>query len=123
MAKAKFYENKEFLRRNLSLGLKKKLLKCYVFTVFIYGSEAWNFNKELCRKIRSFELWCYRRIFRISWTERITNTEVEERAGGTILLRSLLQRKLRYAGHILRGSSTQLHNLILEGFIEECYFG
>ena len=52
MAKAKFYENKEFLRRNLSLGLKKKLLKCYVFTVFIYGSEAWNFNKELCRKIR-----------------------------------------------------------------------
>ena len=44
--------------------------------------------------------------------------DVTQRAGGTILLRSLLQRKLRYAGHILRGSSTQLHNLILEGFIE-----
>ena len=118
IAKSKFWENKEFMRRNLSLHLKKKLLKCYVFTVFSYGSEIWNFNVSLCRKIKSFELWCYRQIFKISWRDRVTNEAVELRAGGTFLLDHLKQKKFRYAGHILRGSSSPLHNLILEGTIE-----
>ncbi|ELU18140.1 hypothetical protein CAPTEDRAFT_147673, partial [Capitella teleta] len=90
IAKSKFWENKEFLRRNLCLNLKKKLLKCYVFTVFSYGSETWNFSKPLYCKIKSFELWCYRQILKICWQHIVTNDAVEDRAGGMFLLKDLL---------------------------------
>ncbi|KAG1672345.1 Casein kinase II subunit beta [Nymphon striatum] len=121
IAKAKdyFWKCKEFLRSNLNITLKKRLLHTYIFSIVGYGSESWTYNKEITNKIRAFEYWTYGRILKISWTERIANEKVlqlmrtEEK-----LLKRLKERKMRFAGHVMRGSSGDLLNLILEGSIE-----
>ncbi|KAG1672680.1 Blastula protease 10 [Nymphon striatum] len=121
VAKAKddFWKCKEFLRANLIITLKKRLLNTYIFSIIGYGSEAWTFNKEIENKIRSFEYWCYRRILKISWMEKVSNKTVLQLMGAEeTLVKSLKQRKMRFAGHVLRGSSGSLVNLVLEGSIE-----
>ena len=118
-AKAKFWECKEFLRRNINVQLKVRLLRCYVFSVVAYGCEAWHYTNTNRRMLHSFEMWCLRRMLRISWKEKVSNEEVLLRAEiKRSLVLDLMQRKMSYAGHILRGSGGELPNVILEGRIE-----
>ena len=44
----------------------------------IYGCETWTIGKEDVNRIEAFEMWCYRRIMRISWMDRVTNEAVHE---------------------------------------------
>ncbi|GFS04178.1 endonuclease-reverse transcriptase [Elysia marginata] len=116
----KFYGKKELLRRNVGLNTKKRILACYIFSVFNYSCEAWTYSKTVQKKIQTFEMWCYRRLLKVPWTEKKTNKEIEQMDDvGEILLQQLnMKRKLRYAGHIMRGSSGPLLQLPLEGKIE-----
>ena len=61
-----------------STELKWRTLKACIFPVAIYGCEAWTISKTDKKKITSFEMKCYRKILRISWTERKTNASVLE---------------------------------------------
>ncbi|KAG1651717.1 Nitric oxide synthase, salivary gland [Nymphon striatum] len=64
------------------------------------------FNTEIENKVRSFEYWCYSRIIKISWMEKVSNKTVLQLMGAEeTLVKSLKQRKMRFAGHVLRGSS------------------
>ncbi|XP_069999418.1 uncharacterized protein [Penaeus vannamei] len=84
-----------------------------------YGSESWTYGKRVIRKIRAFENWCCWRILRIGWKDHVTNEMVEQWMGCQIKLAAMLcQRKARFAGHIIRGSSTGLASLVIEGTIE-----
>ncbi|GFR75524.1 endonuclease-reverse transcriptase [Elysia marginata] len=114
----KFWKNKELLRRNFGLNIKKRILACYIFSVFNDGCGAWTYYK-VQKKIQTFEMWCYRRLLKVPWTEKKTNKEIIEMADvDERLLQQLMKRKLRYAGHIMRGSSGPLLQLSLEGKIE-----
>ena len=85
-----------------------------------YGSEAWNFSSTVNEKINAMEMWCYRRILKISWEEMISDEKVLDIIGKRkSLLQDLIRRKMRFAGHIMRGSSGLLPRLVLEGMIEE----
>ncbi|CAH2234846.1 jg13248 [Pararge aegeria aegeria] len=55
--------------RNLSLPLRTRVLRCYVFSVLLYGVETWTLTEAQCKKIEAFEIWVYRRMLRISWVE------------------------------------------------------
>ncbi|GFR82438.1 endonuclease-reverse transcriptase [Elysia marginata] len=102
----KFWENKELLRRNVGLNTKKRILPCYIFSVFNYGCEAWAYSKTVQKKMQTFEIWHYRRLLKVPWTEKKTNKEIIKMADvGERLLQQLMKRKRRYAGHIMRGSS------------------
>ncbi|GFR66284.1 endonuclease-reverse transcriptase [Elysia marginata] len=63
----KFWENKELLQRNdgLNNNTKKRILACYIFSVFNYGCEAWTYSKTVQKKIQTFEMWCYRRLLKV----------------------------------------------------------
>ncbi|GFS04839.1 eukaryotic translation initiation factor 3 subunit F [Elysia marginata] len=63
-------------------------------------------------------MWCYRRLLKVPWTEKKTNKELQMADVGERLLQQIMKRKLRYAGHIIRGSSEPLLQLSLEGKIE-----
>ncbi|GFR82201.1 endonuclease-reverse transcriptase [Elysia marginata] len=64
-------------------------------------------------------MWCYRRLLKVPWPEKKTDKEITQMANvGERLLQQLMKRKLRYAGHIIRGSSGPLLQLSLEGKIE-----
>ncbi|GFS13960.1 endonuclease-reverse transcriptase [Elysia marginata] len=116
----KFLENKELLRRrNVGINTKKRILACYIFSVFNYGCEAWIYSKTVQKKIQTFEMWCHRRLLKVPWTEKKTNKEIIQMADvGEILLEQLMKRKLRYAGHIMRGSSGPLLQLSQKGKID-----
>ena len=58
--------------RDITLPTKVHLVKATVFPVVMYGCESWTIKKAEHR-IDAFELWCWRRLLRVSWTVRISN--------------------------------------------------
>ena len=56
--------------RDITLPTKVHLVKALVFPVIIHGCENWIIKKAECRRIDAFELWCWRRLLRVSWTAR-----------------------------------------------------
>ena len=93
MAKAAFWQNKEVMRRNVRFGTKKKIIDCYVFSVLNYGCESWTWNEAMFKKINAFEMWCYRRMLKISWKDRITNVEVLQRMHTSLHFMSNMKKR------------------------------
>ena len=72
----------------------------------------WTYSKEILRKTNSFEMYRYRRLLRISWMKKVTNESVRKKIQTEeTLTTALTRRKLRYAGHVERGSSGNLAQL------------
>ena len=83
------------------------------------GSEAWTFSSTVKENINAMEMWCYRRILQISWKEMISNEKVLDMIGKRKrFLQDLINRKMRLARHIMRGSSGLPPRLVLEGMIK-----
>ena len=59
-----------FKSRDITLPTKVHLVKAMVFPVVMYGCESWTVKKVECQRIDAFELWCWRRLLRVPWTER-----------------------------------------------------
>jgi hypothetical protein len=76
------FNNKKHLlcSNNLSLKIKKKLIKSCIWSVALYGSETWTLGKNEERVVNAFETWCWRRALKIKWTGRRPNDEVFQRA-------------------------------------------
>ena len=72
------------------------------------------YSKVIDHKINAFEMWCYRRMLRISWTSHTTNIDVLQKIGvkETAMLNTLKDRKLSYAGHIMRNTSGYYDTLL-----------
>ena len=62
--------------RDITLPTKVHLVKAMVFPVVMYGCESWIIKKAECRRIDAFELWCWRRLLRVSWTARRSNQSI-----------------------------------------------
>lgn len=61
-----------FTSRDVNIGLRMRMLRCYVFSIALYGVEEWT----RMDKLQAFEMWCFGRIWRIPWTDRVINTQV-----------------------------------------------
>ena len=59
-----------FKSSDITLTTKVHLVKAMVFPVVLFGCECWIVKKAVCRRIDAFELWCWRRLFRVPWTAR-----------------------------------------------------
>ena len=62
--------------RDLTLPTKVRLVKAMVFPVVMYGYESWTIKKAECRRIDAFELWCWKRLWRVPWTARRSNQSI-----------------------------------------------
>ena len=68
LAKSKLSSMHKILKsKRLKMSTRIKILKCYVFSIFCYGCEAWTLNKVLERKIEVFEMWCLRKMGKFKW--------------------------------------------------------
>jgi len=70
MAKEAFSKRKELFTRNVKKGIKKKLVKTLVWTTLLYGSETWTLRKEEIKRLEAAEMWIWRRLEKVSYTER-----------------------------------------------------
>ena len=62
--------------RDITLPTKVRLVKAMVFPVFMYRCESWTVKKAECQRIDAFELWCRRRLLKVSWTARRSNQSI-----------------------------------------------
>ena len=56
--------------------MRKKLVKCYIWSIALYGAETWTLRAVDQKHLESFEMWCWRRMGKISWTNYVRNEEV-----------------------------------------------
>ena len=62
--------------RDITLSAKVRLLKAMVFPIVMHGCESWTIKIAEHRRIDAFELWCWRRVLRVSWTARRSNQSI-----------------------------------------------
>jgi len=75
MAKAAFNKRALFTS-TLDLELRKKPVKCYIWSIALHGAETWTLRAVDQKHLGSFEMWCWRRMENISWTNHVRNEEV-----------------------------------------------
>lgn len=117
MAKQKMIElNNIWKDRGISLDLKLKILKCLIWPVITYGCEAWTLRKSETTKIQAAEMWLYRRLLNIHWSDKRTNESIlDELAIKRQLLTFINKRRLKYVGHAARNTKTDLMKTTLQG--------
>ena len=88
--------------RDITLPTKVCLVKAMVFPMVVYGCESWTVNKAEHQRIDAFELWCWRRLFRVPWTARRFNQSILKEISLECSLEGLmLKLKLHYFGHLM----------------------
>ena len=104
--------------RDITLPTKVRLIKAMVFPVVMYGCESWTIKKAERRRIDAFELWCWRRLWRVPWTARRSNQSIVKETSPECSLEGLmLKLKLQYFGHLMRRADL-LEKTLMLGNIE-----
>ena len=93
---------------------KVRLVKAKVFPVVMYGYESWTVKKAECLRIDTFELWCWRRLLRVTWTARRSNQSILKEISPECSLEGLmLKLKLQY---LMRSIDSLEKTLMPRGF-------
>ena len=83
--------------------------------VVLYGCEGWTIKKAEHRRIDGFELWCWRRLFRVPWTARRSNRSILKEISPEYSLEGLmLKLKLQYFGHLMWRTDSLEKTLMLD---------
>jgi len=104
--------------RDITLPTKVRLVKAMVFPVVMYGYESWTIKKAESQRIDAFELWCWRRLFRVPWTARTSNQSILKEINPEYSLeRLMLKLKLQHFGHLMQRTDS-LEKTLMLGKIE-----
>jgi hypothetical protein len=105
--------------QQLNLELRMRIVRCYIFPVLMYGCESWTLNETEEKRIEALEMYIYRRMLWIAWTQKMKNSEVLHKMEKEVeLLHSIKKRKIEYLGHVLRGKKYKILQTIIEGKID-----
>ena len=100
--------------RDITLSTKVHLVKAVVFPVIMYGCESLTIKEAEHQSIDAFELWCWRRLLRVSWTARRSNQSILKEISPEYLLEGLmLKPKLQYFGHLMQRTDSLGKTLML----------
>ena len=103
-----------FKSRDITLPTKVHLVKAMVFPVVIYKCEGWTPKKAEHQSINAFELWCWRRLWRVPWTARRSNQSILKEISPEYSLEGLmLKLKLQNFGHLMQRTDSFEKTLIL----------
>ena len=113
MAKAALHKKRGLFIDTLHLELRKKLVKCYIWSVALYGAETGTLRAVDQKHRESFEMSCWRRMEKIGWTDHVRNEEVLLRVKKQRnILHEISKRNANWIRHILR------RNCLLQRVIE-----
>ena len=102
--------------RDITLSTKVHLVKAMDFPVVMYGCESWTVKKAECQRIDAFEVCCWRRLLRVSWTARKSNQSILKEINPEYSLEGLMP-KLQYFGHMMQRADS-LEKTLMLGKIE-----
>ena len=105
-----------FKSRDITLPTKIHLVKAMVFPVVMYGCESWTVKKAEHWRTDAFELWCWRRLLRVSWIARRSNQSIlKEISPGISFEGMMLKLKLQYFDHPMQRVDSLEKTLMLGG--------
>ena len=88
--------------RDITLPAKVHLVKAMVFPLVMYGCESWTMKKAVHQIIDAFELWCWTRLLRVTWTAKRPNQSILKEVNSEYSLQGLmLKLKLQYFGYLM----------------------
>ena len=100
--------------RDITLLTKVRLVKAMVFPVVMYGCESWTIKKAEHWRIDAFELWCWRRLLKVPWTERRSNQSILKEIRPEYSLEWLvLKLKFQSFGHLMQWTNSLKKTLML----------
>ena len=92
-----------FKSKDITLSTKVRLVKARDFLVVTYGCESWTIKKGEHQRIDAFEVWCWKRLLRVSWAARRSNQSILKEISPEYSLEGLmLKLKLQYFGHLMQ---------------------
>ena len=93
--------------RDITLSTKVPIVKAMIFPVVMYGCESWTIKKAKRQRIGTFELWYWRTLLRVPWTERRSNQSILKEINREYSLEGLmLKLKLQYFGHLMQSADS-----------------
>ena len=101
--------------KDITLPTKVHLVKAMVFPGVMYGCESRTIKKAERQRSHAFELWCWRRLLRASWTARRSNQSIVKISPGISLEGMMLKLKLQCFGHFMRRVDSLEKTLMLGG--------
>jgi Reverse transcriptase (RNA-dependent DNA polymerase) len=104
--------------KHVSIDTKKRLVRALIIPTVTYGSETWTMTKKMRKKINACEMWIWRKMQRISWTEKRTNDWVRVAIGienEETLQQTVLRTKLRFFGHVMRSDGLEKEMMLACG--------
>ena len=100
--------------RDITLPTKVHLVKAMVFPVVMYRCESWSIKKAECWRTDAFELWCWRRLFRVPWTAKKSNQSILKEISPKYSLEGLMVKlKLQYFDHLMQRTDSIEKTLML----------
>ena len=100
--------------RHIILPTKVCIVKAMVFPVVMCGCESWTIKKAECQRTDAFEMWCWRRLLRVSWTARRSNQSILNEITPEYSLEGLmLKLKLQKFGHLMQRADSLERTLML----------
>ena len=97
---------------------KLHLVNAVVFPVVMYGCESWTIKKAEYQRVDAFELWYWRRLLRVPWTERRINQSIQKEISPEYSLEGLvLKLKLQYYGHLMGRADSFEKSLMLGNIV------
>ena len=104
--------------RDITLLAKVRIVKAMVFPVVTYGFKSWTVKKAERQRIDAFQLWCWRKLLRVSWTARRSNQSILREINPEFSLEGwMLKLKLQYFHHLML-TDYSLEKSLLLGKIE-----
>ena len=92
----------QFPSVNLYFERHYHIVRTMVFPALIYGCESWTIKKPERQRIDAFEVWCWRRLLRVPWTQRRANQSILKEINPEYSLEGLmLKLKFQYFGHLM----------------------
>ena len=104
--------------RDMTLSTKVHIVKAAVFPVVTYSCKSWTIKQAECQRINTFELWCWRRLLKVSWTARRSKQSIFRELNCEYSLEGLmLKLTLQYFGHLMQ-TDDSLEKSLMMGKIE-----
>ena len=114
----KYHLYLKYADRGIRKELKMKLIKALIWPAITYVAEGWTLNKDDERRLEADEMWCYRRMLWISWTEKRTNKSIlNELQTRRELLAQIIKRKTPLFGHACRNNKCNLLKTCIPGMM------
>nr|VZH91277.1 unnamed protein product [Spirometra erinaceieuropaei] len=102
-------------RHGLQLSTKLKMYKAVILPTLLYGAETWTVYSKQARRLNHFHLSCLRRILRLNWPDRISDTDAQGQTGILSIYTMLRQMQLRWSGHLVRMDDERLSKRLFYG--------